>query len=267
MEAESLAQARKIKLQEEDIIDKERLLKLKVEEIINLKEKIKIVTTKEQIILQEIIEKRVTLKKFGYVERLVVKRNYKYKTVRTDIRLTKEMEEIFIKGGSNITVTKNERRYFLRIFDATIAAKIQDDKGQYGGHFAKIIKINKFKYILSDLLKAIYKSTMEEDMGKGLQMKGQDEIIGKNGVLTKLRGRDVTSEGVYHISEDKQFIDAPTSPKLSAALVSTVPRSKEERENYNKLNEEFSERIEKINDGTLATSLKSNKDTEWKKTI
>ncbi|CAG8677908.1 3700_t:CDS:2 [Rhizophagus irregularis] len=41
MEAESLAQARKIKLQEEDIIDKERLLKLKVEEIINLKEKIK----------------------------------------------------------------------------------------------------------------------------------------------------------------------------------------------------------------------------------
>ncbi|UZO14867.1 uncharacterized protein OCT59_006311 [Rhizophagus irregularis] len=108
MEAESLAQARKIKLQEEDIIDKERLLKLKVEEIINLKEKIK----------------DKTLKKFGYVERLVVKRNYKYKTVRTDIRLTKEMEEIFIKGGSNITVTKNERRYFLRIFDATIAAKL-----------------------------------------------------------------------------------------------------------------------------------------------
>ncbi|POG79464.1 hypothetical protein GLOIN_2v1765429 [Rhizophagus irregularis DAOM 181602=DAOM 197198] len=230
MEAESLAQARKIKLQEEDIIDKERLLKLKVEEIINLKEKIKDSNYEGT---------NQTLKKFGYVERLVVKRNYKYKTVRTDIRLTKEMEEIFIKGGSNITVTKNERRYFLRIFDATIAA--------------------------NDLLKAIYKSTMEEDMGKGLQMKGQDEIIGKNGVLTKLRGRDVTSEGVYHISEDKQFIDAPTSPKLSAALVSTVPRSKEERKNYNKLNEEFSERIEKINDGTLATSLKSNKDTEWKR--
>uniref|UniRef100_U9UNN9 Uncharacterized protein n=1 Tax=Rhizophagus irregularis (strain DAOM 181602 / DAOM 197198 / MUCL 43194) TaxID=747089 RepID=U9UNN9_RHIID len=106
---------------------------------------------------------------------------------------------------------------------------------------------------------------MEEDMGKGLQMKGQDEIIGKNGVLTKLRGRDVTSEGVYHISEDKQFIDAPTSPKLSAALVSTVPRSKEERKNYNKLNEEFSERIEKINDGTLATSLKSSFLLRWKR--
>lgn len=39
-----------------------------------------------------------TLKKVDYVERLVVKRNYKYKTVRTNIRLTKAMEEIFIKG-------------------------------------------------------------------------------------------------------------------------------------------------------------------------
>lgn len=48
-----------------------------------------------------------TLQKVGYIERLVVKRSYKYKTVRTNIHLSKEMEAIFIiKGGSNITIKK-----------------------------------------------------------------------------------------------------------------------------------------------------------------
>ncbi|RGB37892.1 hypothetical protein C1646_756312 [Rhizophagus diaphanus] len=111
------------------------------------------------------------------------------------------------------------------MLDATIAAK--DIKQRYS--YQAIKKLNE-KENDDDLLKAIYKSTMEEDMGK-----------------------------------DEQFIDAPTSPKLSAALISTVPRSKEEHENYNKLNGEFSERIEKINDSTLATSSKSNKDTEMEK--
>ncbi|PKK68378.1 hypothetical protein RhiirC2_782342 [Rhizophagus irregularis] len=47
------------------------------------------------------------LKKVGYIERLEVKWNYKYRTVRARIRLTKEMEEIFLKGGSNnIALTK-----------------------------------------------------------------------------------------------------------------------------------------------------------------
>lgn len=65
---------------------------------------------------------------------------------------------------------------------------------KYGGHFSKIIKINKIKYILiyfnyeSDFLKAIYKSTMEEDVGKGLQMKGQDELIDENGTYKKRFG-------------------------------------------------------------------------------
>ncbi|PKB93411.1 hypothetical protein RhiirA5_441356 [Rhizophagus irregularis] len=128
------------------------------------------------------------------------------------------MEEIFIKGGSNIAVTKNERKYFCRMFDAKLdtkkikerynwqAYKKLDDKekdildftlikdyiGKYGGNFAKVIKINKIKFILiyfneKDLLQAIYRSTMDEDMGKGLQMKGQEELIGMNGVFTKRR--------------------------------------------------------------------------------
>ncbi|PKB94591.1 hypothetical protein RhiirA5_438439 [Rhizophagus irregularis] len=66
------------------------------------------------------------MKKVGYVERLEVKWNYKYRTVRARIRLTKEMEEIFLKGGSNIALSKNERMYFFRMFDAKLdAAKIK----------------------------------------------------------------------------------------------------------------------------------------------
>lgn len=41
----------------------------------------------------------------------------------TNIRLTEEMETIFIKGGSNITIVKNEREYFFRMFDATMNVK------------------------------------------------------------------------------------------------------------------------------------------------
>ncbi|CAB4404383.1 unnamed protein product [Rhizophagus irregularis] len=46
------------------------------------------------------------MKQMGYVERLTVKRNYKYKNVQTKICLTNDMESIFIKGGSNITNAK-----------------------------------------------------------------------------------------------------------------------------------------------------------------
>ncbi|RGB36316.1 hypothetical protein C1646_667045 [Rhizophagus diaphanus] len=85
---------------------------------------------------------------------------------------------------------------------------------------------------------------MEEDMGKGLQMKDQDEIIGKNGIFTKLRRR-TTNDGAHASSEDEQFEDAPQSPKLSA--VSTEPRNKEELENFDKLNNTFGERINQLN--------------------
>lgn len=70
---------------------------------------------------------------------------------------------------------------------------IKDHIWKYGGHFAKIIKINKVKYIImyfnneQDLFKATYDSVMNEDLGKGLQIKGQDEIIGKDGSFKKPR--------------------------------------------------------------------------------
>lgn len=101
------------------------------------------------------------------MERLAVKRNYKYKTVRADIRLTKEMEKIFIEVKYNNN--ENERQYFFRMFDAnhaTIATK--DIKRRYswqavkklddkecGASEFKIIKdhIEKFGAILQKLSK------------------------------------------------------------------------------------------------------------------
>ncbi|PKC05950.1 hypothetical protein RhiirA5_378221 [Rhizophagus irregularis] len=54
-----------------------------------------------------------------------------------------------------------------------------------------------------------------------------------------------TNDGAHASLEDEQFEDARQSPKLSA--VSTVPRSKEELENFDKLNKTFNERINQLN--------------------
>ncbi|PKK78108.1 hypothetical protein RhiirC2_770579 [Rhizophagus irregularis] len=66
---------------------------------------------------------------------------------------------------------------------------IKDCIKKYDGHrhFAKIIKINTVKYILmyfnneQELFKATYDSAMNKDLSKGLQIKKQIELIGKDG--------------------------------------------------------------------------------------
>ncbi|GBC46816.2 hypothetical protein GLOIN_2v1666204 [Rhizophagus irregularis DAOM 181602=DAOM 197198] len=110
-----------------------------------------------------------TLQKVGYIERLVVKRSYKYKTVRTNIHLSKEMEAIFIiKGGSNITIKKYSWQVVKKLEESEVSKEdcllIKEYIGIYKGHFR-------------------YQSTMEDEMGKGLQIKGQNEIIGRMGNL------------------------------------------------------------------------------------
>ncbi|PKC04230.1 hypothetical protein RhiirA5_422543 [Rhizophagus irregularis] len=100
------------------------------------------------------------------------------------------MDAIFIiKGGSNITIKKNEWDYYFRMFDATLAAK--DIKLlRYSWQVVK--KLEESEVSKEDCLlikeyigiyKAIYQSTMEDEMGKGLQIKGQNEIIGRIGNL------------------------------------------------------------------------------------
>uniref|UniRef100_U9U651 Uncharacterized protein n=1 Tax=Rhizophagus irregularis (strain DAOM 181602 / DAOM 197198 / MUCL 43194) TaxID=747089 RepID=U9U651_RHIID len=139
-------------------------------------------------------------------ERIILLENDARKFSESEKKITSEIAT----SSKPKTLTKNERTYFFRMFDAELNATeikkryewqaykklneesmkkeheiIRDYNKNLGGHFAKIIKINKIKYILiyfnneSDLLKAIYRSTMEEDLGKGLQIKSQDELIGK----------------------------------------------------------------------------------------
>lgn len=62
-----------------------------------------------------------SLKNVEYVEKLSVKRQYKYKTVRAKIRLTKSYETIYKEGGSYIAITINERTYFFRMFDVKLS--------------------------------------------------------------------------------------------------------------------------------------------------
>ncbi|PKY60288.1 hypothetical protein RhiirA4_483840 [Rhizophagus irregularis] len=56
----------------------------------------------------------------GYVEQLKVKRCYKYNTIKANIRFTKDYEQIFLRGGSNIIVVRNSRQYFCRMFDSKL---------------------------------------------------------------------------------------------------------------------------------------------------
>ncbi|PKY52161.1 hypothetical protein RhiirA4_469626 [Rhizophagus irregularis] len=214
-----------------------------------------------------------SLKQVGYIERLECKWNYKYRTVRDKIRLTTEMEEIFIKGGSNIAIKKKEQYYYFRMFDAKMSAtdikkryewqaykKFNDLPGRpeyeglkaenlkHGGHFSKIIKVNKIKYILiyfnneNDLLKAIYNSTMEEEnMENGLKIKSQDELISGNGTYKKWFG--INKFNIPQKPKDG-FVDAHTD------LISTIPRTIEEHKELDNLNNDFKERLEELDTAT-----------------
>ncbi|RGB31981.1 hypothetical protein C1646_670509 [Rhizophagus diaphanus] len=139
------------------------------------------------------------------------------------------------------------------------------------GSFCQIIKINKIKYILiyfnneKDLMQAIYRSTTGEDLGKGLQMKSQDELIGKDGVYKKRTRISKFSVPTHKTSKGKKFVDALSSP------LSTIPRSKEEHEELDDLNSGFGERLNKMeekNDDTMkegTTSAEKDKFNENKK--
>ncbi|CAB4417780.1 unnamed protein product [Rhizophagus irregularis] len=108
-----------------------------------------------------------------------------------------------------------------------------------------LIKINKIKYILiyfnneNDLMKAIYKSTMEEDLGKGLKIKLQDELIGEEGTYKRTTGINRFKVPAQTNKKDK-FVDARSD------ILSTIPRMKEEHQALNDLNNNFSERLDKI---------------------
>ncbi|PKY56072.1 hypothetical protein RhiirA4_549063 [Rhizophagus irregularis] len=159
------------------------------------------------------------------------------------------MEDKFLKGGSNIAITRNDRTFFFRMFDAKLDASaikkryewqayrkldkeeldkkdeeiIKDYNAALSGHFAKVIKINKIRYILMESLK----------------IKLQDELIGDNGTYKPQRGINRFKVPTQTISKDK-FVDARTE------LLSTIPRTEEEHRELDDLNNNFSGRLEDL---------------------
>ncbi|EXX53124.1 hypothetical protein RhiirA1_399694 [Rhizophagus irregularis] len=101
---------------------------------------------------------------------------------------------------------------------------------------------------------------MEEDLGKGLQMKSQDELIGKDGVYKKRTGINKFIVPTHTTSKGDKFVDALSS------LLSTIPRSKEEHEELDDLNNKFSERLEKKKqDDTIQEGTSSKEKDKFNK--
>jgi hypothetical protein len=108
---------------------------------------------------------------------------------------------------------------------------IKDTIKNYGGFFAKIIKLNKKKYILvyfnneKDMMKAIYDSTINEKMGESLQL---DELIDKNNSFRPWLKQKCTlqkQKKVVSTSDDKQFYkatDSMSQPRCNSDYVKNV---------------------------------------------
>ncbi|PKY22143.1 hypothetical protein RhiirB3_435977 [Rhizophagus irregularis] len=129
------------------------------------------------------------------------------------------MEEIFLKEGSNIALTKNERTYFFRIFDA------------------KCDKEKIHETIKDSIMNYVYNG---RNIGKGLQIKNQDELIGEEGTHRK-RIIGVNRFKVPMKTTSKEQFDAQSDP------LSTILRTKEEHKELDKLNDTFSKRLDEEN--------------------
>lgn len=92
---------------------------------------------------------------------------------------------------------------------------------------------------------------MDEEMGRGLQMKHQDELIGEEGTYKKRIGLNRFKVPTQSTSKNK-FVDAQSDS------LSTIPRSKEEHEELDLLNNNFSERLDEVNKNTCLSERKEN---------
>ncbi|PKY54134.1 hypothetical protein RhiirA4_472776 [Rhizophagus irregularis] len=57
----------------------------------------------------------------GFVEYMKSKRCYKYKTVRVTLRFSNAYEKIYNEGGVNMSLTRRNQNYFLRMFDSRLS--------------------------------------------------------------------------------------------------------------------------------------------------
>ncbi|PKB96500.1 hypothetical protein RhiirA5_434728 [Rhizophagus irregularis] len=214
-------------LQNEEIVKCKGELENRVRELevdVTVKERIKLEKGEVRIITEKIKElEKKEQEDVGYVEKITVKRCYKYKTVKTRLRFTKEYENTYARGGANITIFRNSHQYFFIMFDSDLMTQelkgkyrsevlnseiIKENIKKYGGFFRKIIRVNKIKYILiyfnnkNDMMKG-----MNDDIGSGLQLKSQDELIRKNGGFKPQIIKTQPNNKVSEKSVDEQYYD------------------------------------------------------------
>jgi hypothetical protein len=210
-----------------------------------------------------------------------IKWNFKYRTVACSIRLIKGYESTFKNGRHNICYTNNDQIYYFRMFDATISMKdikksytwqaVQDVSKEvdisnselikkyikkYGGHFAKILRVFGRKYVLiyfnneNDLMKALVDSAMVDELGNGLKLKSQDELISRNGnFIYRLSHRRRSNKKTT--SDNDLFFDlvSGTSKGQTTILAGNELRTQDVSgfvDQFNKLNEDFSKRVTEL---------------------
>ncbi|PKK59603.1 hypothetical protein RhiirC2_794608 [Rhizophagus irregularis] len=64
----------------------------------------------------------------GFVEYMRSKRCYKYKTVRAMLRFSNAYEKIYKEGGVNVSLTRKDQNFFLRMFDSRLSYREIKDK-------------------------------------------------------------------------------------------------------------------------------------------
>ncbi|PKB97720.1 hypothetical protein RhiirA5_384452 [Rhizophagus irregularis] len=101
---------------------------------------------------------------------------------------------------------------------------------------------------------------MDDDLGKGLQMKSQDELIGKDGTYKKRFGINRFKVPTQTKRKD-EFVGAQSDP------ISTIPRTEEEHEELDSLNNNFSNRLDEVNKIPSLPNEKGKKKEEDKDKI
>ncbi|PKY50492.1 hypothetical protein RhiirA4_530505 [Rhizophagus irregularis] len=148
----------------------------------------------------------------GHIEYMRTKRCYKYKTVKVTLRLTKNYEKIYNKGGVNVCLTRKNRTHYIRMFDSRwsyaeiknrfrwqACKRLEDDNQQddsmiiryfsktYQAVFGKIIRVNGIRYIIlyfsteDKLMKALTDSIKIYDVGLALLIKKENDFIDDTG--------------------------------------------------------------------------------------
>ncbi|PKY43921.1 hypothetical protein RhiirA4_458036 [Rhizophagus irregularis] len=144
----------------------------------------------------------------GYVEKITVKRCYKYKTAKQDFALPKNMK-ILIHEVELISqfLGMQALKKITTGSEVLNSEIIKENIKKYGGFFGKIIRVNKIKYILIYFNNEndIMMKGMNDDIGSGLQLKSQDELIRKNGDFRIIKTQP--NNKVSEKSVDEQYYD------------------------------------------------------------